>query len=245
MTEKLKSEGKCHFCGEMKTQRSINTHLSKHLQQMEKDPEIGKKIKSYLVYVRAGEMFLSLWVNADTSFAELDHFLRGIWLECCGHLSSFRDKNGYYKQPTSKDTWGLEPDEQEVPMTFTLRKVMEKGKKLDYEYDFGSTTYLSIEVKGEYTIEPAEYVVVLLSRNEPLKILCQTCQKAPAAAICSVEGWDSDSLFCEKCAKKHAKTCKDFADYARLEVVNSPRMGICAYGGGQIDLDRDGVFNER
>lgn len=244
MTEKLKSEGKCHFCGEMKTQRSINTHLSKHLQQMEKDAAVvGKKTNSYLVYVRAGEMFLSLWASADASFAQLDRFLRAIWLECCGHLSSFRDKNGYYKHPASKDAWGIEPDEQEVPMKYALRKVLEKGKKLDYEYDFGSTTHLSIEVKEEYTIKPEEYVV-LLSRNEPLKILCQTCQKAPATAICSIEDWDSDHLFCENCAQKHAKTCTDFADYARLEVVNSPRMGTCAYEGGQIDLERDGVFNK-
>ncbi len=245
MKEKLKSEGKCHFCGEVKTQRSINTHLRKHLQQMEKDAGVGKKINSYLVYVRSGEMFLSLWVSADASFTKLDHFLRAIWLECCGHLSSFRDKNGYYKHPASKDAWSFEPDEQEVPMNLALRKVMEKGKKLDYEYDFGSTTYLSIEVKGEYTIKPAEHEVVLLSRNEPLKMLCHTCQKVPATAICSIENWDSDYLFCEKCAEKHAKTCKDFADYARLEVVNSPRMGICAYEGGTIDLERDGVFNEK
>lgn len=245
MAEKLKSEGKCHFCGEMKTQRSINTHLNKHLQQMEKDAGVGKKINSYLVYVRAGEMFLSLWVSADASFAQLDRFLRVIWLECCGHLSAFRDKDGYYRHPASTDDWYFEPDEREVPMTFALRKVLKKGKKLDYEYDFGSTTYLSIEVKREYTIKPAENEVVLLSRNEPLEILCHTCEKAAATAICSVEDWGSDRLFCEKCAKKHAKTCEDFADYARLEVINSPRMGVCAYEGGQIDLERDGVFNEK
>jgi hypothetical protein len=49
-------------------------------------------------------------------------------------------------------------------------------------------------------------------------------------------------LFCDKCAKKHAKKCEDFEDYAALPVVNSPRMGVCAYEGGCIDTERDGAF---
>jgi hypothetical protein len=53
-------------------------------------------------------------------------------------------------------------------------------------------------------------------------------------------------MFCEKCAKKHAKECEDFADgYAVMPVVNSPRMGVCAYEGGCIDTERDGVSFDR
>ncbi|MDR0835444.1 MAG: hypothetical protein LBN11_02540, partial [Tannerella sp.] len=54
--------------------------------------------------------------------------------------------------------------------------------------------------------------------------------------------WEEDGLFCDKCGKKHAKTCPDFEEYAALPVVNSPRMGMCAYEGGSIDIERDGAF---
>jgi hypothetical protein len=60
--------------------------------------------------------------------------------------------------------------------------------------------------------------------------------------ICTVHNWGEDSLFCDKCAKKHAKKCPDFEEYASMPVVNSPRMGVCAYTGGVVDEERDGVF---
>lgn len=53
------------------------------------------------------------------------------------------------------------------------------------------------------------------------------------------------NAFCKKCAKQHVKTCSDFADYAAMPVVNSPRMGVCAYDGGSIDKKRDSIFVKR
>jgi hypothetical protein len=35
MTEELKSEGKCLYCGKMFSQRGIGKHLATHLAQME------------------------------------------------------------------------------------------------------------------------------------------------------------------------------------------------------------------
>jgi hypothetical protein len=54
--------------------------------------------------------------------------------------------------------------------------------------------------------------------------------------------YDDNAEFCDKCAEKHAKKCEDFADYASMPVVNSPRMGVCGYEGGSIDTERDGVY---
>lgn len=242
---RLTSEGKCIFCKKTFSQRGINRHMATHLTQMEKDPG-SKKGKSYLVYVKADVMFLSLWVDGNTDFEELDSFLRAIWLECCGHLSAFNDPNGYYKHPKSsqQNMWMMDFDHspQEVPLGTKAFKVFKKGKKLNYEYDFGSTTYLEIEVKGEYKIK-AHDSIVLLSRNEPLKIICATCGKKTAVNICTVHMYEEYAFYCESCSKKHAKKCEDFADYASLPVVNSPRMGVCAYDGGQIDTERDGVYN--
>lgn len=80
--------------------------------------------------------------------------------------------------------------------------------------------------------------ILLLSRNEPLELYCHVCKKKPAVDICVVH-YDGNNLFCEKCSKKHEGDC----EYEALfPVVNSPRMGVCGYDGGRIDVERDGVF---
>ena len=129
----------------------------------------------------------------------------------------------------------------QIPLTTEARNVLYKGQMLDYEYDFGSSTELTITVMEQFPVK-ADHEIVLLSRNEPLQIMCAICGKAPATQVCSVCSWDGGAEFCDKCAKKHAKECEDFADYASMPVVNSPRMGACAYEGGTIDTERDGVY---
>ena len=222
MQEKIKSEGKCFFCGKTFAKAGINRHLVTHLEEKAKGEKSGR---SFLVKVETDKSwgttpyFLSLWIDGETTLKTIDKFLRDIWLECCGHLSKFEDA-------------GMERKAKEV---------FEKGLLIDYEYDFGSSTLLTLAIADEYPMK-ADKKIVLLSRNEPLKIVCSLCGKAPATQICSVCMYDEDAQFCDKCAKKHAKTCEDFADYASIPIVNSPRMGVCAYEGGSIDKERDGVF---
>ena len=120
-----------------------------------------------------------------------------------------------------------------------------EGLKLNYQYDFGSTTELLVSVIEEYSIK-ADKGIVLLSRNEPPELLCDKCGKEPARQLCMIcYGNQDEGLFCTKCANKHARTCDDFADYSAMRVVNSPRMGVCAYDGGIIDKKRDGVFKHK
>jgi len=223
MQEKLKSEGRCFFCGEMFAKAGIDRHLATHLNEIAKSGNVGK---SFLVKVETNKRwgstpyFLSLWVDGETTMKTIDTFLRDIWLECCGHLSEFDG----------------------VGMAKKAGNVFIKGLQIGYEYDFGSTTSLTLTVVDEYPVKAAEKIL-LLSRNEPLEIMCSICKKAPAAQICTVcMDDDGEAMFCNKCAKKHEKECEDFADYAAMPVVNSPRMGTCAYEGGIIDKARDGVF---
>ena len=122
--------------------------------------------------------------------------------------------------------------------------MLETGLKLEYDYDFGSTTSVSLQVMGSYKLNLKENVL-LLSRNEPLEILCSSCNKNAATAICSVHIEEGEGFYCEACAAKHEEECEDFADYARMPVVNSPRMGVCGYTGGTIDTERDGVYVAR
>lgn len=228
--EKIKSEGKCLFCGKTFAKAGINRHLKTHLQEKANE-KTAKKGKSYLVKIEQNPRwgttgyFLSLWVDGNAEMGDIDDFLRAIWLECCGHLSAFRNsaqrqRGGWdffevidlMKQGKTKEYEKLmEESNGEIPMSRKVSKVFHKDLKLEYDYDFGSTTELVLTVIDEFPIK-ADDDIVLLSRNEPPKILCDCCKKAPATVMCTVHGWDEDSLFCAKCAKKHAKECGDFED---------------------------------
>lgn len=232
---KLKSEGKCVYCNQMYAQAGMSRHLATHLKALEKANSTTKK--AYHLKVTAAEMFLHLLVDAGLSFAELDDFLRAIWLECCGHMSSFEVKGKQYDYGWDVQEFG-ENQEQAVG------KIFKEDMELKYQYDFGSTTQLDLKVMNEYHINAEQEGVELLSRNEPLEIGCDICGKKSAVVICSVCIHQGPSFFCKPCAKKHEKTCEDFADYAEMPVVNSPRMGVCAYEGGQIDTERDKAYKK-
>jgi hypothetical protein len=238
-----------------------------HFKEKEKSGERGQ---SFLVKVETSSRwgstpyFLSLWIDSEAKMYDLDIFLRGIWLECCGHLSAFRDPSGRISSILCEDEdedevendeeveedkddhfdlFGFDDgeDEDDIPKDCKVGRIFYQGLKLEYEYDFGSTTELSITVLDEYMVK-ADSGIVLLSRNEPLKIMCAICGEAPATQICMVCMYQVESEFCDKCAKKHAKKCEDFKDYASMPVVNSPRAGVCGYDGGVIDTERDGVY---
>ena len=127
-------------------------------------------------------------------------------------------------------------------MELKIEKVFFPKLEINYEYDFGSTTSLKIKILNSYKLDMDNQDIILLSRNEPLKIMCDKCGKYPAVNLCTECNWQEPSFICEKCSIKHAKKCDDFKDYARLPIVNSPRVGVCAYDGGVIDKKRDGVY---
>lgn len=228
----LKSEGKCVFCEKLFSSKGIGRHITTHLKKIAKESE--SKQHSFHLKIPAGEMFLHLLISGNATLGDLDGFLRAIWLECCGHLSGFEIKGKEYDNDYDAMEFGENKSTK-------LSKILQKGTKINYDYDFGSTTRLIIQVAGEYLIAVPEKIK-LLSRNEPLPILCHSCEKKPAIEMCSVCMYEGEGLFCEDCAKEHESSCGDFADYSRVEVVNSPRMGVCGYDGGSIDTDRDGIW---
>lgn len=244
--EELKSIGHCVFCNEVFDREAITRHLKTHFTKMEKttasqnsyhikvenDPRYGKS-----------PYFLNLWVSDKAKFEDIDDFLRGIWLECCGHMSSFTDIETRKKNKRNFNFLDFDKEnEDEIDMSKKVSKLFYEKQKIEYQYDFGSTTTLLVTVVAILPIK-APKVITLLSRNEPLELLCETCKKEPATQICAVHGYgEEENIFCEKCAKKHAKICEDFEDYAAMSIANSPRMGECAYEGGTIDVGRDGTF---
>ncbi|MCF7569452.1 hypothetical protein L3X37_13945 [Sabulilitoribacter arenilitoris] len=260
MTEKIKSEGECVFCEKKFKKSGINRHLQTHLAKKVIKNAPGKSFHIKVEtnpYWGSTPYFLSLWIDGEAKMKNLDTFLRDIWLECCGHLSSFTNPKNkkqdfgmfdYFEAEELLEKGKIKEYEQimehikgEVPMSRKAKNTLCKGLKLEYDYDFGSTTSLLITVLNEYT-NKADKNIMLLSRNEFLNIPCEMCSNKPSVVLCSA-CYEQASLFCTTCATKHSKTCEDFNDYASMHIVNSPRMGVCCYGGGTIDTKRDGILN--
>lgn len=228
----IHSEGQCPYCKETIAQKEMSKHLAVHLKKI--SVEKPSRDKSFHIRVESGPYFLNMLIDSHAPLSFLDEHLRAIWLECCGHMSTLMDKSKKYEFDDDDDTFGEN-------MAQGVGQLFKKGQKLKYEYDMGSTTTLDIKVLDEYNVSAREGTE-LLSRNEPLKILCHVCNEKPAFKMCSIHEWNEASLFCKSCATKHKKECSDFADYAAMPIVNSPRMGVCGYEGGHIDKKRDGAW---
>lgn len=169
----------------------------------------------------------------------LDGFLRGIWLECCDHLSQFIINGVSYVSLTDEDWEPFSPDELledelgDQPMSIPLGTVLWEGANFTHEYDFGSTTEINLKVHSVFFAQFDPDEVVLLARNNPPEILCQRCGK-PARWVCPFCIWSGEEAWlCKKCVRKHK--CEE--DYF-LPVVNSPRVGVCGYTG-EADIETD------
>jgi hypothetical protein len=128
-------------------------------------------------------------------------------------------------------------DNGEQDMDVRLRKVLQVGTKFSHTYDFGSSTYLSLKVIGERegamtnVNEDDDGIVQIMSINEQPVIPCRECGK-PATRI--IPGYYSawDSALCDTCKPKRDE--EEFvSEESFLPVVNSPRVGVCGYTGGE------------
>ena len=243
MKNKIDSQGKCLYCDKLFKKAGITKHLNQHLEIMEAENKVKAKtfhlrIEGMSYFFKEGKsMFLNVLVDGNAPLQDLDMFLRNIWLECCGHMSTFQVKGKYYD-----DNWDDDFAEIGEKKKTKMSKIFGEGLVLDYEYDMGSTTPLTIKIIKELNLAIPESVR-LLSRNEPLAILCDICHINPAVMVCSIHmGQPEEAFFCQSCKSKHAKKCSDFKDYSAMPVVNSPRMGTCAYTGGYIDKKRDSPY---
>jgi hypothetical protein len=228
------STGTCNLCGKDFAKSTIIRHLKKCLQERAATPTGGKTQKTFWINVWGTylpDYWLQLEMPASAKLADLDQFLRDIWLECCGHLSAFTIGGTRYELDTGmadamwKDFFG--PSMPTKSMSTRLYTILKPGLKFDHEYDFGTTTELSLKVVAEQTKTGQSKEIRVLARNNPPDIRCAKCGK-PATRVCSqciYEG--SKAWLCEQHAEKH-KCGEDMF----LPVVNSPRVGQCGYTGG-------------
>jgi len=163
--------------------------------------------------------WLDLDVKTSTTMAQLDQFLRTTWLECCDHLSSFQIGRTRY-EVSMQDS---QADERSMSARVSAA-LPPAGSVFTYEYDYGSTTSLRLKVVAQHEAPSRREAVRLLARNEAPVWTCDECD-ATAGSLCAQCSLEGDAFFCEAHAEEH-----DCGEEAMLPVVNSPRMGVCAYG---------------
>lgn len=218
------SKGRCRFCGG----EYGKSGMSRHLQACRTRTEAatgGKarlgKVLHLVVSGRSAPMYwLHLEAPADVTLASLDDFLRHTWLECCGHLSAFTLRGKSYTSSLDPE-WGM----NDLSMDAKLGRVLCVGDEFQHEYDFGSTTYLKLKVVDERQGPVRGRGIEVLARNEPPAIPCDEC-RAEATQICSQCSWSGGGWLCERCGESH-----ECGEEMLLPVVNSPRVGVCAYTG--------------
>jgi len=214
------TEGKCYYCSKVVTKHVMMKHLdtcdkgllSKDLLSDEKCfPYFHILADAYDIY------WMHIAVSASAKLRELDKFLRDTWLECCGHVSTFKIDGFVYSSY---------PEESfcEKSMLCKLFTLLSHGMEFIYEYDSALTTEINLKVLGELELEPGHKKIEIMARNEPVEFICSSCP-GKASFVCSYCEWDGTVFLCKSCAMAH-RCGVDML----LPVVNSPRMGICRYG---------------
>jgi len=230
------SQGQCNLCGETFNKAGMSRHITacRKSHALKKLEGRGKARKTNLFHLMvegtyAPVFWLHLSVPTDATLRNLDQFLRDIWLECCGHLSAFTIEGVQYEL----DTGGIDgmwvgffgPAAPPQSMNAALGSVLRPRLKFAHEYDFGTTTHLTLKVVSEYEGQAKGESVQILARNEMPPVVCEKCGK-PAVHVCAQCIYDGKGWVCDKHASKH-KCGEDML----LPVVNSPRMGMCGYTG--------------
>jgi hypothetical protein len=212
---RVKSIGSCNFC---RNKFSGNT-MTKHLQSCSERaksqiPDSNEKL--FLFRAGAGPFWVYFEANSSSKLKEMDSFLRDLWLECCGHLSSFTINNERYDISP-------EPGYGDKSMNDSLKDILKVGSKFLHEYDFGTTTELNIKCLSERSGNVEDIDIVAKNDLPEFRCNCENLAKEMCTE-CMEEG--KDFFLCKNCSKEHKCDEEMF-----LPIVNSPRMGMCGYTG--------------
>lgn len=229
------SIGTCYHCKGKFTKEEMAVHLQTHHRLSDLIvQETGERLGTQRVYhiLVEGRYLPQYWLyltaRTRTALHRIDDVLRYLWLECCGHLSKFEIQGVEFVSFDPRDD-PYPGDEKLRRMTVRLDEVLRPGLTFYHEYDFGTTTELTLTVLTERTAIKVRDPIRMEARNDPPDWHCAVCGK-PATRVCSIciSEPDADAWYCGdvECGEKHS--CID--DYW-LPVTNSPRVGMCGYTG--------------
>jgi hypothetical protein len=212
--------GNCIFCGRDFTRGGMVRHLKACSNRAEAsataDAGRGKAQRIFHLQVQdawGGDYWLHLEMNGATTMASLDGYLREIWLECCGHLSTYYIGGAWHGQ--------------EIGMRRRAETVLRPGLELLHLYDFGTTSETKVKVVDVRDGKPlTRHPIYLMARNDPPDVRCTVCGE-PATVLCTECMYgDTGSTYCDAHAETHGCDADNL-----MPIVNSPRVGMCGYYG--------------
>ena len=213
------SRGNCTYCGQVFTKSGMTKHLAVCAKRNDAISKAagnkGKPVNLYHLRIQAAglsQYWLDLEMKGTATLEALDDYLRAIWLECCGHMSQFF-LGGPYRN--------------EVGMSRKAVNIFAPGVQLTHIYDFGTSSETQVKVVGERAGQPVtSRAITLMARNEMPGEECVECRQ-PAQWLCMECLYEDGEwrTFCDE----HLK--HDHDEYEPMQLVNSPRMGMCAYSG--------------
>jgi hypothetical protein len=220
MPGKKQSKGNCAFCDKELSKGGMSKHLATCAARQSAIEKAAQKKgpDETLYHLRIQdsyrpEFWLNLEMRDSKQLKDLDNYLRAIWLECCGHLSEF----------------SLGGFRNTVGMSRTIDKVFSSAEEVMHIYDFGtSSETLAKRVAIRQGKPLSSKPIFLMARNNPPAETCIECGK-PATHLC-MECMYEDETWGTLCAE-HAES-HPHNDYGEpVELMNSPRVGMCGYDG--------------
>lgn len=222
-------QGKCYYCGKELNERTIKRHMKScgEMQSVINEEMAAKKGRTRNQFILSlkdkynkKRYCIYLSISGELQLVHLDKFIRDVWVECCGHLSSFIIDNNRYNDNSD----GM------YEMNVLLKDVLREGLKFDYEYDFGSTTHIELEVISKIKVSTNHSMIEIIARNNEIVHKCSRCRKT-AKYI----NYSQNEFLCEDCTKGYSDY--DFHNMCIEEIgheyYNSPRDGVCGYCGNR------------
>ena len=206
-------KAKCYYCNKELTERTIKRHM-KNCSEMkksiyEKGIDNKEKRNQFIIAIKpkyaGNEYCIYLSIDGTLGLIHIDQFIRDIWVECCGHLSGFKIRGKFY---------------QDHSVNTKLNDVLNVNEKFEYEYDFGSTTHLILDVVDIIQVPSGFSQIEIIARNHEIKHNCEMC-----GAEAKYFNYEKDEWECENCIDEDNDMISEF-DYC-----NSPRDGVCSYEG--------------
>lgn len=234
MGRRKQTRGSCVFCGREMTKSGLTKHLqsceARVAAQAEVNNQRGRNQQIFHLQILdayTGSFWLHLEMKGSATLEELDGYLRAIWLECCGHLSAFTIPPYRFTQ-LFDDGFSIG---DEKSMNVQVQKIFTPGMNIPYEYDFGTTSELVINVLDVREGKPhTKRPIFLMARNQMPQIPCMVCGEQ-ATLICLDCLYEVDGP-CELCDAHWETHEHDSENYGGpMPLVNSPRTGMCGYEG--------------
>ncbi|HET8846684.1 MAG TPA: hypothetical protein VFN35_34800 [Ktedonobacteraceae bacterium] len=117
MAEQKISKGTCYFCRGEFAKNKMTVHLQNckaRLGQINSSVQTPQRLFHIAVEGKyRPEYWIHLEMPAQATLANLDEFLRAIWVECCGHLSEFTIDGAAYSASHASDWEIFAPDDEE------------------------------------------------------------------------------------------------------------------------------------